>query len=1140
MRLSFRLHTLFLALVLWLMQLCAPLVWADNAKPAATPSSLEFSFTEPYFETVGDGESIPDGGIGAVVQDAKGWLWIGTSRGLIRWDGYRFRKYIHDQHQPHSLPSDYVSALHTTHDGRLWVGINNEGVSVFDPTTEKFTHFGRNLGMAGGRIRVLNADASGGMWVGTDEGLDYVPANGARPIHYRHDANNPAGLASNLVRALLIDDAGSVWLGTGAGLQILKKGSKSFERIASDPAHPNSLASCEIHALFKAVDGKIWIGTQAKGAAWLDQASLQLHWLEVNPGQPESLSHPRINRIAQPNPDQIWLGTFGGGINIISAKDGKVLQRLQHDPSNPNSLLGDSISAIMIDQSGLVWIASWGTGLQRYNPKNRAFHLLRHSPARPNSLSYPSVYRVAGLADGSILTGYNGKGIDILDRQRGLVGSYRPRPNQPNQLIDAKTLPLKSNPGIATMLQTRDGGLWIGGATELFNRPKDSQTWQTFGTPKSLPIAGVSVLLETRDGTLWVGGSGGLARWLPGEKRFEALDGKGRYESVDSLVEDHVGRLWFGNNKGLWVKAPDSPDLQNIRHDPKRPDSLISDDVAGLLVDKNGSLWVTTYKGLDRLLQWDGQRAIFEHSSALAGYGEHDVGFNLLEDKQGRIWTEKFILEPKKHQLSPFGKAEGFDIGAIWNGAFAKTHDGLFLFGGSKGLAIIDPEQFRSWDFQPQVQPTELKIDGKLLPAQIKQLRLEPGQRNFSVEFSAFDFSAPQQNRYAYRLQGFDKDWIETDFSQRSASYGNLPPGRYSLQLRGSNRIGEWSPRQFSLPVEVIPPFWATLPFRVLLVFVLIGSVYAIYRLRVARLHAKAAQLQARATEITMAHGELAKAHSELGMAHHKLEETYERLQATQQQLLLQEKMAGLGTLTAGVAHEINNPVNFTHVAAQIQRMKIDEFEQYVLALFDESIDPKIVQGFTQRFAELQENIDTMLNGTDRIIRIVKDLRSFTRLAEAEKKSTPLSECLNATLNLVRTGWLEQVEFITEYTDDPEYECWPALLNQVFMNLLVNACQAIAEKRQLQHSVAKGHIYLRLKKEVSTLTVQFEDDGIGIEPEIQARILEPFFTTKEVGAGTGLGLSISYGIIQKHNATLSITSTPGAGSCFTIHLPLST
>jgi signal transduction histidine kinase len=275
-------------------------------------------------------------------------------------------------------------------------------------------------------------------------------------------------------------------------------------------------------------------------------------------------------------------------------------------------------------------------------------------------------------------------------------------------------------------------------------------------------------------------------------------------------------------------------------------------------------------------------------------------------------------------------------------------------------------------------------------------------------------------------------------------------------------------------------------------------------------------------------HGELAKAHKQL--------------QETQQQLLLQGKMAGLGTLTAGVAHEINNPTNFAHVAAQNLRLDIAEFEQFVNSIVDVDAEHEIVTAFQQRFGRLDNSVTIMLHGTERIKGIVKDLRAFTRLDEAEKKEVYLSECLHSTLNLVRTSWLEKVEFIVEFNDEPAIECWPALLNQVFMNLLVNGCQAIEEKATLKGETnpERGKLWCRLKTDPANqrVVISFEDSGVGIDAQAQTRILEPFYTTKAVGVGTGLGLSIAFGIIQKHGGSLEVSSVPGVGSCFTIYLPL--
>jgi signal transduction histidine kinase len=285
--------------------------------------------------------------------------------------------------------------------------------------------------------------------------------------------------------------------------------------------------------------------------------------------------------------------------------------------------------------------------------------------------------------------------------------------------------------------------------------------------------------------------------------------------------------------------------------------------------------------------------------------------------------------------------------------------------------------------------------------------------------------------------------------------------------------------------------------------------------------------------------------------AHSKLAQAHRQLQETQQQMVLQGKMAGLGTLTAGVAHEINNPTNFVHVAAQNQREDIAEFKHFLDDMIEAEDAPEIVEGINGRFGKLSNGVITMLNGTERIKGIVRDLRSFTRLDQADKKAVRLSECLGSTLNLVRTSWLEKVEFVTDFADDPEIECWPALLNQVFMNLLVNGCQAIEERTSQMAATGgddeatpapavRGKLWLRLHIDAlhNNAVIDFEDSGVGMDALTQARIMEPFYTTKEVGKGTGLGLSIAFGIVEKHGGSLNFRSVAGVGSCFTIRLPL--
>ena len=1279
----------------WLAGWPALIAAAESAQAALKNTAIaEFAFAQPYFEAIGEADAIPEGIVTALVQDKKGMLWIGTQIGLLRYDGYRFRKFVYQADNPNSLVDNHVSRLWLAPDGRLWIGSAANGLSVYDPQEDRFTNYhplpARPDSLSGEEISALAGDADGGIWIGTrEDGLNYLPPASKRFRHYRREPGNPASLLDDRVRSLLIDRKGRLWVGGGNGLQRLQPDKNGFDTIASANA-ADSLAGQTVRAMFEAQDGKLWLGTNGQGAAWLDPLSLQLHRLPMPDAASEKLANSIITTITQPQPDQIWLGQRNGGIAIVSATDGRLLQTLQHDTSVASSLALDTVTALLHDNAGLLWVGTLGGGLQRLNLRTHAFRMLRYSPIRQDGLSYANILSMLELANGQLLVGTDGNGIDILDRKQGLVGGYRAQTGKPGALPDAT---------IFSLAQCGDGSIWAGSQRSgLLHLAPGSKNWQTFTLADGLPDNRISRLLCGRDGELWAGTDRGLARLSAGHQRFESVkaqDGSVMHAAVHALVQDEQSRLWIATSEGLWLREARAQVLHNIVHENARAASLSANSVSGLLVDRRGRLWVDTAQGLDLMTGWDGTQAQFEHVSARLGQSGLIFDGNMLEDRRGRIWSHRMLFDPQQQRFYPVSKADGFYIGTSWVGSYGKTRDGLFLFGGTQGLGIVAPEQFEPWDYQPPVVASELKIDGisRALGQLLPELRLQQGQRNFAIEFAALDFSAPQKIRYTWHLQGYDQDWIQSDAEHRNASYGNLWPGSYMLQVRATNRNGTWSPHQLSIPIRVLPTLWQTNWFLTLMLVLLCSLIYAAWRWHISRvrLRARATQNRLRAEALALqqlvqsrtadilklgtigqeltatldteqafervyrqisarldayvfsigiydeaaalvrigylieggqrltplqysmtevdrpavwcvrerrelvagtpdellkyvasilpaksgrlmesivylpliaeqrvigclsvqspqahAYNEdqikflhvlasytaIAVANSE---AHNALASAHQRLQETQQQLILQEKMAGLGTLTAGVAHEINNPTNFAHVAAQNLRVDLQEFRQFTTELINAEDAPDVLQAFIERFEKLAGHVSTMLQGTERIKGIVRDLRAFTRLEQAEKKVMRLSECLLSTLNLVRTSWQNQVRFVTDFVDDPAIECWPALLNQVFMNLLINGCQAIAAKAAAD---GEGEITIRMQIAGSELHISFIDNGTGMSPELQARILEPFFTTKPVGEGTGLGLSIAYGIILQHGGSLQISSTPGVGSCFMLCLPM--
>ncbi|MDJ0836629.1 MAG: AAA family ATPase [Acidobacteriota bacterium] len=275
----------------------------------------------------------------------------------------------------------------------------------------------------------------------------------------------------------------------------------------------------------------------------------------------------------------------------------------------------------------------------------------------------------------------------------------------------------------------------------------------------------------------------------------------------------------------------------------------------------------------------------------------------------------------------------------------------------------------------------------------------------------------------------------------------------------------------------------------------------------------------------------------ELRAKNNELADKNQEIVMAQQQLVVKEKMASLGVLTAGVAHEINNPTNFAYGGAQNLERQLDEFRRFILSLAEDAPD-EVQDTMKQRMSPLFEQCRIILEGTSRINQIVRDLRLFTRKDEAPQKRADINKAMSSTINLIRANFHDRIQFLTDFQDQVIMDCWPAELNQVFMNLIVNACDAIDARFGTSPGKEHGRIIITIRILVNHAVISVEDNGTGMSPEVRKKIFEPFFTTKDVGSGTGLGLSISYGIIKKHNGQIEVTSNPDEGSVFTIHLPM--
>ncbi len=812
------------------------------------------------FQRIAIPDDVPAHLSSAMAQDEQGLIWIGTQNGLVRYDGYNFKVYQPKADDITSLSGSYVRAICVARDGHLWVGSISDGLSVFDPKTEKFKQYRhdptRADSLGNDRVEAIVEDRDGRFWLATENGLDrFDPASG-KFEHFRHDEHSPASLANNQVRALLLDSAGQLWVGTRNGLQRWQSKTRDFANIAADPKDPDALRGVLITRLFEDTRGQLWIGTATEGAAVLDIGSGLLHRLRPSSKlSNKGLSHYWVYSFTQVGDDEVWVGTYGGGIDVLDPVTLRVIDRLTHDSAEDTSIGGNRIGALMVDRSGLVWVGTWGGGIAWHDPSTRAFVKWRHSPNNLDGPTQEEIVRSMETADGAIWLGTNGNGIDIMDKNGVLRGGFRPAPGDPGALTDGS---------VSCMAQAADGTIWVATLDGNLHRLRAGQAeaerrFERFSAGQGLPGGPIRTMAFASDGALWVGSSNGLARISPQDDSITAYvhrDTDSRTLSgreVESLVFTSDGTLWVGTENGVNAFDTFTGKAVRIMHEPTRADSLPDNWVPDMMLAKNGSLWLATQSGVAILTKWDGRVAHFDlvnkHLHLPVRQAE-----SLIQDKSGHVWLGSHVsINPENWHFKTYGPADGNEFRTLYIASRAMTKSGALMFGSPEGLLIIHPEQIKDWTYQPPLVVTEASVEGADLDGTeiLQKLNLGAEQRNMRLEFSALDFSAPQLLHYRYRLDGYDRDWVTTNAEERLAIYTGLPPGEYQLRVQGSNRDGAWSPSELKIAVNVSPAYYQTLWFRFVMISLMLLILAVFFQYRVRQFRLRSAELERAVAERT-------------------------------------------------------------------------------------------------------------------------------------------------------------------------------------------------------------------------------------------------------------------------------------------------
>lgn len=807
-------------------------------------SGYLFSQKNIDFEQIGIADGLSQNTVYAILQDSRGFLWFGTEDGLNRYDGYTFKVYKHNSDAPGSLSNNRVQAIYEDRSGTLWVGTHG-GLNKFDRSTETFTHFisepSNPDSLSNNTVGAIRGEEPGILWLGTDSGLNRFDSKTGK-FTRRFQSMGIDGLSKSPVRALGLEKPGVLWIGTmNDGVYKLADGKSTH--YLNEPGNPNSLSNNRIEAICIDSSGVPWLGTR-DGLNKFDVGSGT--FINYNKKYSQVFGQGTYIRslacltlvVNGKASTFLSIGTYGEGLYLLNEETGSLIH-CRFKPGSPAGLSSNYIQCIYEDDSGIVWIGA-DSGLNKFDNKKQKFAHWAMEPDNPDSLCNNSIWSIYKDRTGILWVGTEG-GLERLDRGNNKCVRFT---------IEGSSINLADD-RIMSIIEDRDGKLWIGTYIHgLYRFDREKKSFTHFQSdpskPRGLINDHINTLYEDKSGTIWVGSPMGLIKFDPRTETFtchENIPGKKDCLShgyVNVIYEDHAGEIWIGTKGGLNLYRPGSRTFLHWKADPNDPKSLTNDNVSSIREGKPGIFWIGTWGG--GLNRFHRESGTFTHYLEKDGL-PNEIIYSILSDENGNLWlsTNKGIsrFDPDKETFKNYDVGDGLQSNEFNSGAYYKSEDGEMFFGGINGFNAFYPHKITDNPHVPPVVITDFQVFGEPVTIGAKSLlkqsvietsaiRLPHDITVFSFDFAALDFSNPKKNKYAYKMEGFDKDWNYRDSSRRYVTYTNLNPGEYVFRVKGSNNDGVWNEQGRAIKIIIIPPIWKTWWFQFILAIVFAVLSYVV------------------------------------------------------------------------------------------------------------------------------------------------------------------------------------------------------------------------------------------------------------------------------------------------------------------------
>ena len=1116
---------------------------------------------EIKFEHITVDHGLSNNSILCIIQDNKGFLWIGTSDGLNKYDGNSITNYYYNPDDPNSLSGNVIQVILEDKSGKLWIG-TREGLNKFDPKTEKFTVYKYDPqdseSLSHNNVRSIFEDSSGTLWIGTwGGGLNKLvpPApdssgsdnEGSPPmfIHYQHSPQDPESLSDNWVLTIFEDSSGRLWIGTVGGLNKLVPGEDegsppTFIHYKNDPQDPESLSHGSVKSILEDNSGIIWIGTNIGGLnKFIPPAPDSLgndsegpdrfiHY-QHNPKNPGSLSDNNIRSIFEDSSGILWIGTYTGGLNKFDPKTEKFTV-YKNDPQDPESLSQNSVTPIIEDSSGILWIGTGGGGgLNKIDPKIKKITAYKHDPQYPESLSHNAVRSIIEDKSGIIWIGTL-DGLNKFDRKTRKFTVYK------NDPLDTESL---SHNLVMSMLEDKSGNLWIGTGNGLNKFDPKTEKFTVY--PESFSRYYIISILEDKSGNIWIGAIGGLFKFNPKTEKFTAYKNDPKnpeslsHNIIISIFEDSSGNLWIGTEGGWLNKLVPSdsegypndsearlPDGQgsdrfiHYKHDPQDPNSLSHNSVRSIFEDSSGRLWFGTGGGgLNKLVppapdslgnQSEGPDR-FIHYTTKDGLLNNTV-YELLEDDKGNIWIST------GKGLSKFTPPKSPLKGGIQRGVFTNYSllEDLLQddeFHGPAACKSKSGEMFFGGingfiTFFPD-SISSIKDNSFIPPVVITEFKLF----NESV-FPGEDSPLKKSITYTKEIElNYKQNFLSFEFA--ALNFTNPEKNQYKYRMIGLDADTVYAGiRRFADYSEIRPgeyTFWVTGSNNDGIWNEEGTSIRIIIRPPLWKTNIAYALYI-----ITVILGLYAlikirerKLQRDKNVLKMKVKERTRELKDAQEDLVRKEKLAVLGQLAGGVGHELRNPLGAIKNAAYFLNMAFEKPE-----------------------TDVKETLEMLENDVGRCEKIIGNLLDYARPKSPAKQKLDINEVIRKALSHLKVP--ENVKIVNQPGKKiPDILADSGQLEQAFGNIILNGIQAMQEGGQL---VVKTEV-----TEPGWIAVSVLDSGMGIPKDDIKKIFEPLFTTK--AKGIGLGLALTKTLVAGNGGTIEIKSEAGKGSTFIIKLPVS-